>query len=309
MAMFGALLLTACGGGGGDGSGDLSLEDSPISRALGINFNAPAESQDQFAEQQRVAEDQIIVCMAVEGFEYIPQSQSFEALDDPFGEALQLEPREFAEQYGWGMTTLAGFVQVYDSGVDPNWEYANSLSDSERDKFYVALNGVQPDVNLSTSTEDEVTEAFKNFEPTGCSNAAYAEVFEGKNSVFGIYNELGEVFEDMEDRIRSDSRVVEFNLGWQRCIGESGYDYSSKEDAIQALTQQAQELIPGEVDRDVEAEVKAEEVAFALVSLDCGLPPPPLGPHQVLLEVRYELERNVVDENQEIFERYRELDP
>jgi len=305
--LAGVLLLSACGGDGSDGADDLSLEDSPISRTLGINFRASAESQEQFPQQQRTAEERIVVCMAAEGFEYIPQTQSFEALGDPFGEALQLGPRDFAAQFGWGMVTVSAFVQAYDSGVDPNWDYANSLTDSERDKYYLELYGEQPDINLSTSTEDEVTEAFENFEPTGCSNAAYEQAFRGKNSVFGIYEELGDIFEDMEERIQSDLRVVEFNLNWQRCVGASGYDYSSQEDAMQALSQRAQELNPGKIDRELEADIKAEEVAFALVSLDCGLPPPPLGPHQVALQVRYELEQNVVDENREIFERYGEL--
>jgi len=76
---------------------------------------------------------------------------------------------------------------------------------------------------------------------------------------------------------------------------------------MQALSQRAQEPTPGDVDTELEAEIKAEEVAFALAGLDCGVPPPPLGPHQVLLEVRFDLEGSVVDENQEIFERYREL--
>jgi len=185
MAMFGALTLSACVGNGSDGPGDLSLEGSPISRTLGINFTAPAESQDQFAEQQRVAEEQIVVCMAAEGFEYIPQNQSFEALDDPFGEALQLSPHEFATQHGWGFVTLVGFVQTFDSAADPNWEYANSLSDSERDKFYVELYGEQPDINLSNSTEEEANEAFENFESTGCSSTAYAEVSRGRTRCSG----------------------------------------------------------------------------------------------------------------------------
>jgi len=340
-AMVGALLLSACGGGEGADSeaAELTFTDSPISRALGVDFSNQSGSQDQFAEQTRVAEEQIVECMAAEGFDYVAQTQSFEAVNDPFEEAMQLEPREFAEQHGWGVATLSGFDQAFAVGqefTDPNQDYVGSLSDSERDAYFAVLHGAQPDIDFENSTEDEINEAFENFEPTGCNSIAYEQIFSGENSVFGIYDELSDVFEDMWDKVTSDPRVVEFNTNWQTCIGESGYDYSSQEDAMQSLGQRSQELFesatfagdglteadfegmsddeldaifsqPPDFDEELQAEIRADEIAFALVALDCGMSPPFLGPPQVLLEVQFELEQAIVDENQEVFDRYREL--
>jgi len=334
-------LLSACGGGEGSDSeaAGLTFADSPISRALGVDFSNPADGQDQFAEQTRVAEEQIVECMAAEGFDYVAQTQSFEAVNNPFEEAMQLAPREFAEQFGWGMATLSGFDQAFEVGqefVDPNQDYVESLSDGEQQAYFETLHGVQPDIDFENLTDDEINDAFENFEPSGCNSIAYEQIFSGENSVFGIYDELSDVFEDMSDKVASDPRVVEFNSAWQTCIGESGYDYSSQEDAMQALGQRSQELFesatfagdglaeadfeqmseeeleaifsqPPDVDEELQAEIEADEIAFALVALDCGMSPPFLGQPQVLLEVQFELEQAIVNENQEVFDRYREL--
>lgn len=132
----------------------------------------------------------------------------------------------------------------------------------------------------SSGSVDQTDEfGFENFEQTGCNNTAYQDVYASEGSVFGIYEELSDSFRDLQERVESDPRVVEFNSQWQTCIGKSG----------------------------VQAEIEADEIAFALVSLDCGVPPPLVGQPQISLEVRYQLELAMIEENQEIFDRFNDL--
>jgi len=161
----------------------------------------------------------------------------------------------------------------------------------------------------SSGSVDQTDEfGFENFEQTGCNNIAYQDVYASEGSVFGIFEELSDSFRDLQERVESDPRVVEFNSQWQTCIGESGYDYDSPESAMQVLGQRSARLLqPATVDVEVQAEIEADEIAFALVSLDCGVPPPLVGQPQIFLDVRYELELAMIEANQEIFDQFGDL--
>ncbi|MFT4232565.1 MAG: hypothetical protein QM606_07310, partial [Leucobacter sp.] len=98
--------------------------------------------------------------MAKEGFEYRPIDHS------GFGPAVGSEHQEevdtdsdgFIEQYGYGITDWPGAEsledQVPEEFVNPNQEYLNSLTESERQAFQQALNGPMPsDEELATLEE------------------------------------------------------------------------------------------------------------------------------------------------------------
>lgn len=329
------LLLAACGDGGSDESSELSPEDSPIGRALGMDLTDSEAMQEQFAEQERLAQEKVVQCMADAGFEYIPDDQS-STFVDPTAELRNLSAREFAEQYGWGAATLMDAYDSFGSNyVDPNQEYVESLSPETQSAYYETLYGSGPEFegDPETMTEEEMQAAFDSYEPTGCQEIAFQEVFEEGDSAFGIFDEIGEQYNELFERFLADPRIVEFNREWAACIGEAGYSYASTDEAQEAVYQRVNELYesasfagaglteqqmqemseaeleelfskPPQFDEELRAEIEAEEIAFAIASLDCGFPPPIIGEPQVYLEVRFELEQQFVDDNQELFDRY-----
>lgn len=249
-----ALGATACGDGGettAAGSetdeGPQSFEDleyeSPIMDFLGVDtaldFNSE-ESEAQFAEQANVAEEKIAQCMREEGFEYTPVDQSSFISFSEGEDGLPWGSREWAEKYGFGITTqrfsqsevgpdLLGWddteMQEFDEQTDPNQAYVESLSQVERDAYYEALYGNEPELPID-ATEADYEEAYENWEPTGCQAEAWGDegFFGGPEQAF--YEEFGDDIDDLYERLEADPRVAEHKSKVAACMAEKGLDYS-----------------------------------------------------------------------------------
>ncbi|MCP3937053.1 MAG: hypothetical protein GY708_16990 [Actinomycetia bacterium] len=77
----------------------------------------------------------------------------------------------------------------------------------------------------------------------------------------------------------------------------------------EAMSEEELEAIysqPPEFDEELRAEIQADEIAFAIASLECGYPPPMRGGPDIFLEVRFELEEQFIAEHQDVFDRYAE---
>ncbi len=342
-----SLLLAACGGGGDGGDtvaageppvGEDEWRELPLTQAMGWDEFGP-QNEDEFEAQEREIQELTVECMAALGFEYQPIEQPGGFGFNPY-EELDVEwgTREFAEQYGLGMLTFFEEEQEMfaeesaDDFVDPNQDYVESLSDSERDAYYSALYGASPEIDESLS-EEEINEIFEDFVPTGCESEARAEVygpgFFGDGAQSEAMQEFNDLQQDLYERVEADPRVVEVQAAWQACMSEAGHDFADEQDMYESLNERMNEFdetqsFPGEdltpaefeamseeelealysqppeFDRELLDELQALEIEVAVANFDCGA-----GGQRVRFEVQRELEAEFVEQHADLIEEVR----
>lgn len=217
-------LVAACG----------SSEDAepstgdPIAELFGWDLDqSPAE---QRAEQLAV-EEAVQACMAAEGFEYTPVDYEAQFSIDDGDAELAADPEAFGEKYGYGVVrNYEQYEEPYllgegDPGPmfeDPNQDYVDSLSNSEREAYYLVLNGEQmfaePEID---ENGNEVYEA-PPIEEQGCYGKAQVEVFGGDR--FQIDPEVQDRLEDFYTNAQVDPELTAANQDWLDCMEQERPD-------------------------------------------------------------------------------------
>lgn len=165
VAIAGALALTlgACSSGpaGGDEDGP-TPEREPL--PLDALWDTTSGTWDEVSAnaQQMEMEERTAECMAREGFEDTPVdwSQGGMVSIDLGDLDVARGSREFAERYGYGVTTNPWGDQIAEplpeetpgDWIDPNQEYLESMSDVAREADYIALHGDPSTSEDSTGT-------------------------------------------------------------------------------------------------------------------------------------------------------------
>lgn len=107
-----------------------------------LSYGEDAERVDHEERQGIVA-----ACMAEQGFDYAPVPYAGEDLGEALVPAdLGVAPgtREFAEQYGYGLSTVSRAATVPEQQTqDPNQEMVAAMSPAEREAYLEALTGTQ----------------------------------------------------------------------------------------------------------------------------------------------------------------------
>lgn len=348
-----ALTLTSCGSGqGGDSAAPESEEwRSPIAEYLGINQSFGFGDEADFEALQIEVNERVTACMAAEGFEWLPNPQEMQMMDvAEAADGLEWGSDEWVAKYGFGISTMAfpqstvgadlvgsndDYVQDVEEGADPNQEYVENLSDSEREAFYAALHGDDrgPDIDPSTMTEEEieaaVDEYYADYVPTGCMNEAQEEImgFGGP----GYFQEFQDELETMYEQIQDDPRVTEFEQEIAACVADKGLSYSDmqslyedlekrmeplyestygndpfvglSEDEIQSQLEnmteaEMQELFTPKLSDEnlaLLAEIQADEITLAVAVSECG--GNEKAQQAVFEEVRIEYEERFIEEN------------
>lgn len=283
LACLTGLALAGCTSDNGeDDPGDAPTGESPLAEFLGVGplrsqVGLPTLTEPERQRQDAVTE-LVAQCMTEQGFEYEPVPAQ-ERMAGAFGDAYQLAPAEFAERYGYGVTTLD--PADGDGFVDPNQQLRDALPADQQAAYDRALWG-----------ED------------GCQPRASAEVYgqpaerdEGFGQFDGLVAEIGELYR----RIETDPRLDQANQRWAGCMAAAGYPgLSHPDDARQSVHDRLAEL----PDRpaETEADVRAYELAIAPVDHACQQEHL-AGPHR---EVTVELEQEFVDTHRDELERYRD---
>ena len=236
------------GGNGDEGTGDEGVETEPetLEDFLGFSFDDPEANAAFAADMERRVQESIALCMAQEGFEYIPavrpQDSGFFALDE----------EEYARERGFGITTWFAEEELFASGdeewVDPNGEIVASLSESERNAYHEVLYGEDPFGEPDGSGE---VESLGDLWGSGCNGKAYEEVYGAMNRVF---TELGPQMEELNQRVEADPRFREAEEMWAGCMADRGFPYDTRE----AMFEQVNE----EFSRRLEEIVGTEGAAF-----------------------------------------------
>lgn len=179
-------------------------------------------SGEDVARRLAEMEERIAACMAEEGFDYTPVDWSGLDVDLSAGLELAYGSLEFAEQFGYGITTDP-FVTGADEVTDPNAEYVAQMSDAERDAYLTALYGeawAEPD------PEDGALEGY-GWRRAGCTGRAQHEVV-----ATGIEDEqfaaLQEEMLRMAEEADGDPRLAQANTDWAACMLDAGYDGLAK---------------------------------------------------------------------------------
>lgn len=333
IAVVAALAMAGCGSGtpGQTTPGETGAEEAPETTSpLSAYYQAigGSDEEGEAEAQQREIEDIIAACMAEAGFSYLPldpadngsRSYSADDLDVPWGS------REFAETYGYGVTTdpygieaqqEAEYLGEVEPWVDPNQEYVDAMSDSEREAYHETLNGPARDYQEGAVVEYDWTTA-------GCWGRATHEVYDRENpwtdpDHAALIEELNSLYEARE----RDPRVAEALASWSSCMADAGYpgmtgEYDP-ENQIQQLSNEignalwADLLASGDYTTDEEfvsspayqrwvtemreriAVVTEAEIAMAVADYDCRAE---AGVGETRVAVQAELEQAFIDANQ-----------
>lgn len=252
-----ALIAAACGGSGSSASdvasGDSPAEasetdpssgssseeepiESPIGDLLGEVFGVPVSDSgamdEYFAELGRQAEVNIAECMLAEGFEY-----SVVDYGDLGGAVVDAgDDREFAENYGFGITSnpFEESFEAFEQFEDPNEDYVRSLTPGEQDAYYATLYGSD-----TLSSESETTGEADAFQPAGCQDEAFEEVF----SFAEVFDEFNDEFQAIDEAYEADPRVVAASASWSECMSAAGYRYTDVEGARDDINRRYRAII------------------------------------------------------------------
>ena len=175
MMTAGVLALAACSHGGGQQSGNAAGEEAPLGpldKYLSVLWEGQDYTQEHYDKISLQREELVAECMAKEGFEYVPNTDSGTTVgSDDEQEGPAWDSLEFAQQYGYGVFDWPGSSgpeevpteeEIY---VDPNEDYVNSLSPSEQEAYFATLYG---EPQLEEVDGDNEEEYQYNWEDNGC---------------------------------------------------------------------------------------------------------------------------------------------
>jgi len=242
-----ALVGTACGGAGNQNASVTAedLNSTPLAEFFDTASFSSEEGQQELADQSAKAEAAVAECMRKAGFDY-EVTDNFSVTYEEGGYFDDPLDREYVDEFGFGISTKFEdeLEQADELGgtSDPNAAIYQELSETEREAYDLALFGssFNEAVDESEIVEGEsdivVDEGFE-FDPAeaGCSGQAFAELdgaFAGE-----IDQGLDEAFEQLDERIMADPRIVEANADWSSCMAEAGYEYDTVDELYEDVAE------------------------------------------------------------------------
>lgn len=254
--------------------------DSPI----GAFFADDGGFDTAVEEYSRRVEEEIVRCMAAEGFEFKVGSTA--SNENPVADAQsELSRRAWTELYGYGISTSFESVATGQS-QDPNAEIFFSMSPSERDVWVFTLTGSE---SLGGGPVDDS----RPLEEQGCIGQSIIATG-GGDALEGL-GDFGDAYEEAEELLFDRNEMIIAVGDWSQCMGDAGYagfsDLDDPQNDIgdrlseitapigEALAEleadEGQALFDGNIDAipglDVDAlrALQAEEIETAQVDLDC----------------------------------------
>ncbi|GAB2681717.1 hypothetical protein GCM10009743_67370 [Kribbella swartbergensis] len=340
--MVAVLALAGCGNSNdpGAGTGDQKSDKSPLAEYMGEGFvsspgggmqmavragggNEPTE--EELAKQRKV-EDATAACMKAAGFEYVPVPPESQP-KSKFNDAFNLPPDKFAEQYGYGISTI-DWSEAGADGDDsnPNTKIRDALSPNARKAYDKALNGPNANGNGAIVIAPGEGEGPKNSGKMdlGCRGKAVEEVYgkgQDREAEFKKYESLFKDIQALAKRIEDDPRVVDATSAWADCLAEAGQaGYKKIDEPRTKVSQKLDELTgnqqngsaPGKkitgppsfdkVDAAKLAELRKFEIDLAVADQKCRAKVY----DEAYKTVQYELEKEFVEQHKAELEAYRD---
>lgn len=248
-----ALVLAGC-------SGEPEAEPTPTPSAgpletLFQDYLASWSNEDVTRQLTRM-EEAIAACMADEGFSYTPIDYSateVDFLDSDLG--VESGTLEFAQLYGYGLTTDPWGTDDAEEAPDPNAEYVAAMSAAEQEAYYTALYGERYAEESVTegATDDEAITDY-SWEDAGCTGLAEQQLLTGDETDDDEFLGLQQAMAEMVESAERDPRLERANADWAACMADAGYPgLSAVGDAeaaiaadVDAVRAQAQVVTPAE---------------------------------------------------------------
>lgn len=285
LAVVAAMLLSGCTGG----TSDASPEDEavgPLQEYLSALYDENEFTQEKLDEQNAKSEALIAECMTKEGFEYQPSTNSGSVMysSDTDGDEPEWGSLEFAEQYGYGITSWPGDDEAeedVEEYVDPNGTYLESLSGSEREAFYETLYGPQDESALDEDGSYEY-----DWKTAGCQGAAQHELQDAQGGSQAAYEDpqfaelfeaMNAVYEPFYSEEANAPEVADLDQQWASCMADRGIDeFTSPNTAAQEVSEESNALYSGggedeysEPDQEQLAAFKKREIEVAVGDATC----------------------------------------
>lgn len=271
---------------------------------------------DEAVTQANEVELLIAECMAELGFTYVPYEQNFEAWE-PYEEAYASPPEEFAEQYGYGISTIQ--VENLGQPIDPNEEIRATLSPEALDAYQEALYGKMAD----GGPQGNGLPPFPPPEEQGCRGQA--EFDSGLIGTDGtpwgarqsdVYETLAPDFHALMQRFQSHPDLAEAVTRWKECMADAGLPaevHSNVARPRETVRDRMADLEWGpptndgtHEQRDVDpaelAELQLFEIKVAVADFSCRLQ----HYNDVAVRVQHELEAEFVGDHRDELEHFRD---
>lgn len=336
------LALAACGNDKAPvASGDQNSDKSPLAEYMGEGFvSSPGgggafqvasrpggqEPTEEDLAKQRKVEDAVAACMKAAGFEYVavPPEQNAKS---KFSEAFNLPPDKFAEQYGYGISTIDWTKAGPNDDANPNSKIRSALSPTAQKAYDKALNGPNATGNGAVVIQGEGDDGPMSSDgmDLGCRGKAVKQVYgEGadKKIDFKKFDSLFKDIQALQKRIESDQRVVDATTAWADCLADAGHSGFKKVDDPRTRIQQKLDELTGnqpsatggpaktitgppsfdKVDAAKLSELRKSEIALAVADQKCKAK----GYAETYKKVQYEAEKEFVDQHKAELEAYRD---
>jgi hypothetical protein len=291
------------------------------------------EERDAAAGDFRRQEELVARCMQEQGFQYVQRDYS-QAVDAKVKnvEAFDLPPDQYAERWGYGVSTIDPSQFTAEAPDDPNSAIVEALSPEARSAYDTAMYGV--DLSREggivsrgeggTAVARPMGSSLDSPVPDGCQTRAmrevYGEDFEGrKEGGSSEFDALNEEMGALWDRVVNDPRVVAAKDGWADCMADAGHPEATNPDtAVQLVVERFSALYgvdpsqfkavragmkaaPRQPEPAALAEVQNYERALAQADRRCKT-----AYDDAVFAVQTEVERRFIDENRAELERYRD---
>lgn len=230
-----AIILTGCSKGSeseAQGSGGMTINEF----LTGINY----DNYDWQDEERRI-EEAVALCMRERGWEYIPVDYGY----SDGGEWTPEDEEKYVKEQGFGLVYWylypdgdgSGDGIIIDDGwEDPNWDYVNSLSETEMTAYYEDLWGTEEENAqwMETEVDPETGEEYSyQWRSGGCRGEAEVEI-RGEDYFQQMGNDYWErvtvFYDELQIRVEADPRIVELNKKWQQCMADRNYTFQSEND-------------------------------------------------------------------------------
>ncbi|MBB5981993.1 hypothetical protein [Kribbella solani] len=340
LAVIAVLALAACGNGNDPApvGGDKKSEKSPLAEYMGDGFatvsgggafvsatrlgGGKQPSEEDLAKQRKV-EDATVACMKNAGFEYIAVAPD-SAKKGKFDDAFNLPPDKFAEQYGYGISTIDWSKAGPDDSSDPNKKIRDALSPTAQKAYDKALNGDGggPAGTVKVEVGGDGPSS-KGQLDQGCRGKAAADIYgkgEDREADFKKYENLFKDIQALSQRIDADPRVVDATKAWSDCLADAGQPGFKKLNEPQEKIRKELDTLTGnkpsgdgpmkvqgppsfdKVDAAKLGDLRKEEIALATADQKCKASKY----NEPYKTVQYELEKEFVAQNKAQLEAYRD---
>ncbi|ADG75373.1 conserved hypothetical protein [Cellulomonas flavigena DSM 20109] len=198
-------------------------QTGPLAELVGTQPDPTSPSYVEDVQAQvRAQEEAIAACMAEQGFEYAMAVVDPEDVVRPDPDVPVRGSREFAEEYGYGITDAPPEPGQYtaESSAIPGF---SEWSQAEQDAYWEALNGRR--VNEVQDGEGSTTYDTEG----GCLNLAQTGGADDPSAAFE--EESWEFLGALPD----DGRFDALDAEWSRCMADEGYEYASPHAAYRAV--------------------------------------------------------------------------